>query len=66
MKNYSFIIFAAIACLLAIPSHAQDRSIGDAQTASPPVESLAPQQSELTSEKQPLAPDSDKCQSVDR
>jgi hypothetical protein len=65
MKNYSFIILAAIACLSATPSHAQDRSNNEAQTAPPPVESPAPEQSELTIEPQPPATTPATCQSAD-
>jgi hypothetical protein len=65
MKNYSFIILAAIVCLSATPSHAQDRSNNDVQTVPPPVESPTPKQSELTIEQQSPAPAPDKCQSAD-
>jgi hypothetical protein len=66
MKNYSFIILAAIVCLSATPSHAQDRSNNEAQTAPPPpVESPAPKQPELTIDQQPPATTPAKCQSAD-
>ena len=65
MKNYSFIILAAIVCLSALPSYAQDSSSTE-QTVTPPVERPEPKQSEPTIYKQQPAPEPDKCESVDR
>jgi hypothetical protein len=66
MKNYSFIILAAIICLSALPSYAQVDPSSAEQTVTPPVESLEAKQSEPIIEKQQPAPEPDKCESVDR
>jgi L-fucose mutarotase/ribose pyranase (RbsD/FucU family) len=66
MKNYSFIILAAIVCLSALPSYAQDSSSAE-KTVTPAVESPEVEtQSEATINRQQPAPESDKCESVDR
>ena len=66
MKNYSFVILAAIFCLSALPSYAQDTASVE-QNVNPPVESAeVTTQSEATIDEQQTASAPDKCGSVDR
>jgi hypothetical protein len=66
MKNYSFIILAAIVWFSALPSYAQVDPSSAEQTIPTPVESIEAKQSEPTIDDRQPAPEPDKCASVDR
>jgi hypothetical protein len=66
MKKYSFVMLAAIACLSALPSYAQDAPSSTELSVATPIESPELKQSEAKTDKQQPAPEPDKCASVDR